>query len=68
MKWEELMAPCPKCGSKDKIAIRKMLDNHHAHAEMDAVKCEDCGYVFFVNEGMDEDKKKELLNELNKIY
>ena len=40
MKLEELLAPCPKCGSKDKIAHRKMLHNHRAHAEMDTVKCE----------------------------
>ena len=68
MKLEELVAPCPKCGSKDKVAHRKMLDNHRAHAEMDTVKCEECGYIFFVNENMDPDEKKELLNELNKIY
>ena len=68
MKLEELLAPCPKCGSKDKIAHRKMLDNHRAHAEMETVKCEDCGYIFFVNENMDPDEKKKLLNELNKVY
>ena len=68
MKLEELIAPCPKCGSKDKIAHRKMLDNHRAHAEMETVKCEECGYIFFVNENMNPDEKKELLNELNKIY
>jgi Cys-rich peptide (TIGR04165 family) len=68
MKLEELLAPCPKCGSKDKIAHRKLLDNHRAHAEMDAVKCEECGYIFFVNEDMDPDEKKQLLNELNKIH
>ncbi len=68
MKLEELLAPCPKCGSKDKIAHRKMLDNHRAHAEMETVKCEECGYIFFVNEDMDEDEKKKLLRELNKIY
>ena len=67
MKLEELLAPCPKCGSKDKIAHRKMLDNHRAHAEMETVKCEDCGYIFFVNENMDPDEKKKLLNELNKV-
>ena len=68
MKLEELIAPCPKCGSKDKIAHRKMLDNHRAHAEMETVKCEECGYIFFVNENMDPDEKKQLLNELNKIH
>ena len=67
MKLEELLAPCPKCGSKDKIAHRGLLDNHRAHAEMNAVKCEECGYIFFVNEDMEEDEKKKLLNELNKI-
>ena len=68
MKLEELLAPCPKCGSKDKVAHRKMLDNHRAHAEMDTVKCEECGYIFFVNEDMDPDEKKQLLIELNKIH
>ena len=38
MKLEEMLAPCPKCGSKDKTAHRKMLDNHRAHAELDTVK------------------------------
>ena len=66
MKLEEILAPCPKCGSKDKHVHRKMLDNHRAHAELDTVKCEDCGYIFFVNDSMDEDEKKELLKELNK--
>lgn len=68
MKLEELLEPCPKCGSKDKIAQRKILDNHRAHAELDAFKCEECGYIFFVNENMEEDEKKELLKELNKIH
>ena len=68
MKLEELLAPCPKCGSKDKIAHRKMLDNHRAHAELDTVKCEECGYIYFVNDNIPDDDKKELLNELNKIY
>ena len=62
MKLEELLAPCPKCGS------RKLLDNHRAHAEMETVKCEECGYIFFVNDNMDEDEKKKLLKELNKIH
>ena len=68
MKLEEILAPCPKCGSKDKHVHRKMLDNHRAHAELDTVKCEDCGYIFFVNDSMEEDEKKELLKELNKYY
>ena len=68
MKLEELLAPCPKCGSQDKVAKRKLLDNHRAHAEMEAVKCSECGYIFFVNDDMDEDEKKQLLRELNKVH
>ena len=61
MKLEELLAPCPKCGSKDKIAHRKMLDNHRAHAEMDVVKCEDCGYKFEVQEEVSEMEPIEII-------
>ena len=68
MKLEELLAPCPTCGSQDKVAKRKLLDNHRAHAEMEAVKCSECGYIFFVNDDMDEDEKKQLLRELNKVH
>ena len=68
MKLEELLAPCPKCGSQDNVAKRKLLDNHRAHAEMEAVKCSECGYIFFVNDDMDEDEKKQLLRELNKVH
>lgn len=68
MKLEELLAPCPKCGSKDKTAHRRMLDNHRAHAELDTVKCDNCGYIFVVNENMEEDEKKKLIRELNQYY
>lgn len=46
MKLEQLLAKCPKCGSKDKTVQRKMLDEHKAHAEMKAVVCDKCGHVF----------------------
>lgn len=68
MKLEELLAPCPKCGSKDKTAHRRMLDNYRAHAELDTVKCDECGYEFFVNDDMDESEKKKIIKELNKYY
>ncbi len=68
MKLEEILTPCPKCGSKDKIAHRKLLDNHRAHAELETFKCEECGYVFFINEEIEENEKRELLNKLNQIY
>ena len=68
LKLEELLAPCPKCGSKDKVAQRKMLDNHRAHAEMKAVTCAECGHKFYVNEKPETDEKKEFINELNKYY
>lgn len=68
MKLEELLAPCPECGSKDKIAHRRLLDNNHAHAELDTVKCENCGHIFVVNEPDLNDEKRKLLKELNKIF
>ena len=59
MKFEDLIAKCPKCGSTDKTAHRRFIDNHHAHA-----------YVF--ETGNDKEKseeetiKKDLIGELNK--
>ena len=32
MKFEDLIAKCPKCGSTDKTAHRRFIDNHHSHA------------------------------------
>jgi ATP-dependent Zn protease len=29
-----MAAKCPECGSTDKIVKRRMIDNHHAHAEL----------------------------------
>lgn len=45
-----------------------MLDNHRAHAELDTVKCDNCGYIFVVNENMEDDEKKKLIKELNQYY
>ena len=46
MKLEQLLAKCPKCGSKDKTIQRKFLDEHKARSETKAVVCDKCGYVF----------------------
>ena len=43
MKFEDLIAKCPKCGSTDKTAHRRFIDNHHAHAELKEFKCDNCG-------------------------
>ena len=71
MKLEDILAKCPKCGSQDKTAHRRMLDNHHAHAELDCFKCDNCGHIFETNndskkEG--EGTKKEIIKELNKVF
>lgn len=50
MKLEELLTKCPKCGSQDKTAQRRMLDEHLAHAELKAIVCAKCGYVFEFHE------------------
>lgn len=67
MKLEEILAECPKCGSKDKTAHRRMIDNHHAHAELDTVKCDNCGYVF-ETKSKENNEKNQIINELNKKF
>ncbi len=70
MKFEDLMAKCPKCGSQDKTAHRRFIDNHHAHAELKEFKCDNCGYIFETGrdhkDSEDEAIKKDLIKELNK--
>ena len=70
MKFEDLIAKCPKCGSTDKTAHRRFIDNHHAHAELKEFKCDNCGYVFEtgkdVEKSEEETMKKDLIGELNK--
>ncbi|MDR2873232.1 MAG: TIGR04165 family Cys-rich peptide [Methanobrevibacter sp.] len=46
MKLEQLLAKCPKCGSTDKTAKRKFLDEYKAHAKLDYIVCDGCGYIF----------------------
>ncbi len=70
MKFEDLMAKCPKCGSQDKTAHRRMIDTQHAHAELESFKCDNCGYIFETHshsEYADSDKSK-IIDELNKLY
>ena len=70
MKFEDLIAKCPKCGSTDKTAHRRFIDNHHAHAELKEFKCDNCGYVFETGNDLEkseeEEFKKDLIGELNK--
>ena len=70
MKFEDLIAKCPKCGSTDKTAHRRLIDNHHAHAELKEFKCDNCGYIFEtgkdVEKSEEETMKKDLIGELNK--
>jgi len=54
MKLEEILAKCPKCGSQDKTVQRKILDEQKAHAELKAIVCDECGYIF--ETGADEPK------------
>ncbi|MDL2246253.1 TIGR04165 family Cys-rich peptide [Methanobrevibacter sp. OttesenSCG-928-K11] len=67
MKLEDLLAKCPECGSQDKTAHRRMIDNHKAHAELDCFKCENCGYVFEKKEKNEDDEKSKIIKELNKL-
>lgn len=56
MKLEELLKKCPKCGSQDKTAQRKIIDEHKSRATLKAIVCEKCGYVF---ESEENNKKEE---------
>ncbi|MBZ9571014.1 TIGR04165 family Cys-rich peptide [Methanobrevibacter sp. TMH8] len=66
MKLEQLLAKCPKCGSQDKTVQRKMLDDQKAHAEMKAVVCDECGYIFETKEDQEEKYKEKEKEEIKK--
>ncbi|WP_409199483.1 TIGR04165 family Cys-rich peptide [Methanobrevibacter sp. DSM 116169] len=66
MKLEDLLKKCPECGSQDKKAVRKIVDNHNAHAVLDAFKCDNCGFIFEKHEPQ-EDEKSEIIKKLNKL-
>jgi len=46
MKMEELLQKCPLCGCQDKKVLRKIQDEHRAHATTKGIICEECGYEF----------------------
>ena len=64
MKLEDLLSKCPECGSQDKKAHRKMIDNHNAHAKLDKFECENCGHIF-EKKDVEKDEKDEIIKELN---
>ncbi len=63
MKLEELLQPCPECGSKDKTQHRDFEREFKAYGSNGALKCSNCGYVFISrDEAIDkrrEEEKKE---------
>ncbi|MDO5851146.1 MAG: TIGR04165 family Cys-rich peptide [Methanobacteriaceae archaeon] len=64
MKMEELMAPCPKCGSKNKTQHRDFDKEFRAYAASGELKCSDCGHIFKTRDEMiDERRKEEKENE-----
>ena len=68
MKFEELVAKCPECGSTDKVIKRRLIDNHRAHAELKSIVCEKCGYVFDDGEGDEPEEiqeKHDFVTDLN---
>jgi Cys-rich peptide (TIGR04165 family) len=68
MKLEEMLAKCPECGSTDKIIKRRIIDDHHAHAELKEIICENCGHLFEKGEKNEPDELKEkekLVKNLN---
>ncbi|PAV07071.1 TIGR04165 family Cys-rich peptide [Methanosphaera cuniculi] len=50
MKIDELIKPCPKCGSKDKTQHRDLDKQFLAYAQNGELKCSNCGYIFITRD------------------
>lgn len=46
MKLEELLEPCPECGSKDKTQHRDFEKEFLAYGHNGELKCSNCGHIF----------------------
>ncbi|MDR2830691.1 MAG: TIGR04165 family Cys-rich peptide [Methanobrevibacter sp.] len=46
MRLEQLLEKCPKCGTTDKTAKKKFLDEHKAYTKLKSISCDKCGHVF----------------------
>jgi len=54
MNLEQLLAKCPECGSKDKTIKKRFIDDQLAQTELEAIVCDECGYVFETPEDNEE--------------
>ena len=46
MKIEELLKPCPECGSRDKTQHRDFEKEFLAYGHNGELKCTNCGHIF----------------------
>ncbi|WP_455644982.1 TIGR04165 family Cys-rich peptide [Methanosphaera sp.] len=68
MKIEELLKPCPECGSKDKTQHRDFDREFLAYGANGELKCSNCGYIFITrDEAIDirRAEEKELEEQKN---
>lgn len=50
MKIEDLLKPCPECGSKDKTQHRDFEREFNAYGANGELKCSNCGYIFITRD------------------
>ncbi len=68
MKMEDLLKPCPECGSRDKTQHRDFEREFLAYGQNGELKCTNCGHIFITRdeaidirraeEGSEEDKEE----------
>ncbi len=64
MKIEELLEPCPECGSKDKTQHRDFEREFMAFGANGELKCSNCGHIFITrDEAIDKRREEESKEE-----
>ncbi|MDD6285399.1 TIGR04165 family Cys-rich peptide [Candidatus Methanosphaera massiliense] len=67
MKIEELLKPCPECGSRDKTQHRDFDREFLAYGSNAELKCSNCGHIFITrDEAIDMRRAEEKKLEENK--
>lgn len=60
MKMEELLQPCPECGSRDKTQHRDFENEFKAYGTSGELKCTNCGHIFITrDEAIDRRRAEE---------
>lgn len=67
MKMEDLLRPCPKCGSQNKTQHRDLDKQFLAYGQNGELKYSDCGHIFVTrDEAIDIRRAEEAKEEAEK--